>query len=56
MAFKITAACIMCGACAENCRANAIKEGATQYEIDPNVCVSCGDCAEVCPVEAPQKA
>ena len=56
MAYKISDACIMCGACAESCRVNAISEGDTQYQIDPDVCVECGACAEVCPVGAPAQA
>ena len=48
MAYKISDACIMCGACAEGCD--------TQYQIDPDVCVECGACAEVCPVGAPAQA
>ena len=47
MAYKISDACIMCGACAEGC---------PQYQIDPDVCVECGACAEVCPVGAPAQA
>lgn len=53
MAFKITDACIKCGACAEGCPVAAIKEGENQYEIDADTCISCGACAAVCPVGAP---
>ncbi len=53
MAFKITDACISCGACASECPVNAISEGADKYEIDADACIDCGNCAEVCPVDAP---
>lgn len=56
MAYKISDACIMCGACARGLPVNAISEGDTQYQIDPDVCVECGACAEVCPVGAPAQA
>jgi len=52
MAFKISSDCVSCGACAQQCPVEAIKEGAAQYEIDPDICVSCGACAAQCPVEA----
>lgn len=53
MAFKITDACINCGACAAECPVNAIAEGNDKYEIDADACIDCGNCAEVCPVDAP---
>jgi len=53
MAYRITDACISCGACAENCPVAAISQGETQYQIDPDTCISCGSCAETCPVGAP---
>lgn len=53
MAYKITDACIMCGACADACPSEAISEGEAQYVIDADKCVSCGQCAENCPVSAP---
>lgn len=55
MAYKITDACIKCGACAENCPVSCIKEGSTTYEIDPSQCIECGTCAAVCPVNAPEQ-
>ena len=53
MAYKITDACVACGACAEECPAEAISEGDGIYVIDPDVCVGCGTCADVCPNDAP---
>jgi NAD-dependent dihydropyrimidine dehydrogenase PreA subunit len=52
MAYKITDACVKCGACADQCPVEAISEGEATYEINPDVCVSCGACADQCPVEA----
>lgn len=52
MAFKITDACLSCGACAENCPVSAISEGDNQYVIDADSCLSCGACAGDCPVSA----
>lgn len=53
MSYRITDACIACGACAAECPVNAITEGDGKYEIDPDMCVECGSCAGVCPVGAP---
>ncbi|MEL4106235.1 4Fe-4S binding protein [Oscillospiraceae bacterium CM] len=52
MAYKISDACVSCGACAPNCPVEAISEGADRYVIDPAKCTDCGTCAEACPMEA----
>lgn len=51
MAYRITDACIACGACMSECPVDAISEG-EKYSIDPVTCIDCGACAAVCPVEA----
>jgi len=53
MAYKITDDCIACGACAQGCPVECIKDAGGKYEIDASVCIECGACAEVCPVNAP---
>ena len=55
MAFKITDACIACGACIDECPVNAIAEGDI-YVVDADTCIDCGACAGVCPVDAPVEA
>ena len=53
MAYKISDACIACGACAAECPVGCIKQGDGKYEIDKDACIGCGTCAGVCPVSAP---
>ena len=55
MAYKITEACISCGACAANCPVECISQGDERFVIDANACIGCGTCADVCPVNAPVK-
>ena len=52
MAYKITDACINCGACAAGCPVEAISEGDNQYVINADTCIDCGACVAGCPVEA----
>ena len=56
MAYKISDACVSCGACAAACPVSAISEGDGKYVIDPDVCIDCGTCAANCPVGAPEQA
>ena len=53
MAYKITEACINCGACEGACPVSCISEGEERRVINPEICISCGTCAGVCPVSAP---
>ncbi len=58
MAYRISDQCINCGACEPECPNQAISEGESFYEIDPEKCTECvgahasSKCAEVCPVDA----
>ena len=51
MTYRITDACIGCGACVSNCPVEAISlnEVAT---IREESCILCGVCAAICPVGA----
>ncbi len=57
MAYKITDECISCGACEAECPHEAISEGETIFDIDPDKCTECvgshesSKCAEICPVD-----
>ncbi len=52
MAYKITDACINCGACEPVCPVEAIKEADGIRVIDQDLCAGCGACVGECPVEA----
>ena len=52
MAYKITDACISCGACAGECPTDSITEGNGKYEINADACIDCGGCADGCPADA----
>jgi MinD superfamily P-loop ATPase len=43
--------CLLCGSCADQCRAAAIRVGDSAV-VDPLACEGCGVCARVCPTEA----
>jgi NAD-dependent dihydropyrimidine dehydrogenase PreA subunit len=52
MAYKVTDACVNCGACEPECPVSAISEKNGARFIDPSTCIDCGSCASVCPTEA----
>lgn len=56
MPYKITDDCTTCGSCAGACPAEAIKEGADKYSINPDLCIDCGSCVDACPVGAIKEA
>jgi len=58
VAYMITAECVNCSACEQECPVQAITAAADQYVIDPNICVDCDGyfeearCKWACPVNA----
>ncbi|MEG2144367.1 MAG: 4Fe-4S binding protein [Oscillospiraceae bacterium] len=52
MFYKITDACIACGACSAACSFDAIFKGSPFYSISEEMCIGCGTCAELCPQKA----
>ncbi len=56
MTHVIADGCIMCGACEAECPVDAISEGDTQYNIDPDTCIDCAACVAVCPVDVISQA
>ncbi|ADY54996.1 ferridoxin [Syntrophobotulus glycolicus DSM 8271] len=52
MAYVITDDCISCGACVDECPANAISEGDSKYVIDADSCADCGVCVDACAANA----
>jgi len=56
MSYKITDACVSCGACEPECPVNAISQGDSSFVIDADTCIDCGACAGVCPTGAPVEA
>jgi ferredoxin len=52
MAYKVTDACVNCGACESECPVEAISEKDGARWIDPAKCQDCGACTGCCPTEA----
>ena len=57
MSLLITDECINCDVCEPECPNEAISQGDSIYQIDPNKCTECighyetPQCVEVCPVD-----
>ena len=48
MAYKVTDACVNCGACEPECPVEAISEKNGLRWIDPAKCTNCGTCIPGC--------
>ena len=49
MAYKISDACIACGACERACTSDAVHVTDNLAVISQEDCISCGMCASKCP-------
>jgi len=56
VAYKITDACISCGACVSECPTDCIAEGDPIYVIKEEDCIDCEACVAICPVNACEPA
>lgn len=56
MAYKVTDACVNCGACESECPVSAISEADGKRVINADECISCGACAGSCPTSAIEEA
>ncbi len=52
MAYKISDACVNCGACEPECPVSAISEKDGARVIDAATCSDCGTGSSTCPTEA----
>jgi len=61
MSLIIEQDCINCDVCEPECPVDAIKQGYSIYEINPDLCTECvghhdlPQCVEVCPVDCISK-
>jgi len=52
MAYRITKACTLCGACLPECPTGSIISGKKQFHIDADTCANHAACVNVCPENA----
>jgi Pyruvate/2-oxoacid:ferredoxin oxidoreductase delta subunit len=51
LTYRVTAACVGCGACLLTCPEHAIRPAGRGLVVLAT-CTGCGECAEICPVDA----